>query len=316
MEKFNKLLGDVEQIKGICEEQGIIKKEVELVKSDVTQVKDELAQFKAEMRAELTQVKADTLKNTASIGKLQKDSQEEKTYRYSKDQYSKKYNVIIRGIPYSQNENVRNIVRVIADKLKINLQAFHLAAAHRLPADEGAIPPIIVRFNDLDIKSEMVTKAKKEKLNGSDFGSLECPIYVDEHLNAHTMRLLNEAKRQRDLGIFAFAWCRDGKVYIRDVQGEPRRRIIAMEDLTRTSSRKRTVEERSPNGSDSVNRATNGVTSQPTGDRQFNKRTANQPLAAAWGNRSQNLNAGVLANKPQGEQQTADWPQNAPAAPK
>ncbi len=60
------------------------------------------------------------------------------------------------------------------------------------------------------------------------------------------MELLNEAKKQKDLGLFQYVWCQEGKVFVRDVESQPKRRITSLQDLERGISRKRNIDIRSP----------------------------------------------------------------------
>lgn len=122
---------------------------------------------------------------------------------YDLEQYSKKSNLIIRGIPYDEKEDLYVWIEKLANKLEINIQLYHICAIHRLLSRQ-AIPPIVVMLNNFNVKRELITRAKKRKLIARDFGAGNSPIYVNEHLSAYTMSLLNEAKKQRDLGMLKY----------------------------------------------------------------------------------------------------------------
>ena len=88
------------------------------------------------------------------------------------------------------------------------------------------------------------------------------PIFVDEHLTRETLALLHAAKCAKWKGFIEDAWCRDGKIFIREIAGGPTRRIgdtTYLESLgldinevqsqrskNRANKPKRTVDMRSP----------------------------------------------------------------------
>ncbi len=56
-------------------------------------------------------------------------------------QYSCKNNPIINGIPCKKDENLRDVVRKVAEKLKVNVNENDIAVAHCLAARKD-IPPL------------------------------------------------------------------------------------------------------------------------------------------------------------------------------
>lgn len=219
-DKFEKLLEDVAVIKGLCSEWGMLKEEV-------------------------AAVRVDTDRNSDQIKRLTKENAMLRSRVDEMDQYSRKCNVIIQGIPSKEKENLLQVVKFVATKVKVDLQDYHVCAVHRLPSKKE-IDPIIIRLNNLHIKTALIAKAKKMKLNASDLGMGTHPIFVDEHLTAQTIEMLKEARKLRDLGQFEQVWCWEGKVFVRDVEGQPRRRILSMQDLRQVGSRKRNLDVRSP----------------------------------------------------------------------
>lgn len=77
------------------------------------------------------------------------------------DQYSSKPNQVIHGIPQDNNEVARNLIMLLASKLKVRLNEYDICAAHRLPS-KGKTAPIIVRLNNYDRKRELLVEAKKK----------------------------------------------------------------------------------------------------------------------------------------------------------
>lgn len=175
-----------------------------------------------------TNVKFDTL--TEEVGKLKLENNELKDKMnvlsqenhelkhavYSLEQYSRKNNAIITGVPPAEKENTRELVKKIAGVLQIKISDYDIAAAHRLPAKGGKIPAIIVKLNNNDTKTALVKNSKAKKLTCANLGwEEESPIFVSDHLTTYNAILLSKARQLKFSGIISHAWCREGKIFIR-----------------------------------------------------------------------------------------------------
>ncbi len=72
-------------------------------------------------------------------------------------------NIVIHGIP-EKNKLTKDLVKMLAGKLDVQLSDYEICAAYRLPT-KGRIAPIIARLNTYDKKSKLLVRAKKKKLN-------------------------------------------------------------------------------------------------------------------------------------------------------
>jgi len=126
------------------------------------------------------------------------------------EQYSKKANIIVNGLPYSENENVRGKFFQLAEELRVELYDYDIGAIHRLPAREGKIPGIVVNLNCMDSKEALIRNSRREKLtlNG-------CPIFIDEHLTKKNADILRKAKQLVRKGVYDSAWYVNGKIWTR-----------------------------------------------------------------------------------------------------
>ena len=68
-------------------------------------------------------------------------------------QYSRKNNVIINGVPVTENEDMRKVANEVASALNVTLQEYDICAVHRLPSRPDKIPAIVLRLNTGDIKN-------------------------------------------------------------------------------------------------------------------------------------------------------------------
>jgi len=148
------------------------------------------------------------------INQLINENRELKRNVEENEQYSKKSNVIINGVPETNDEELRKVIGEVASCLGIELHDYDLQAAHTLPS-KSEIKPIIVKFNNYDKQKEMIVQARKLKISSDALGlSPNVPIYIDEHLTKPTIELINQAKNLKKQGKLTTVLCRDGKVKI------------------------------------------------------------------------------------------------------
>lgn len=147
------------------------------------------------------------------------------------EQYSRRENVIINGIPKKDNENVREIVKKVAEKLKVPLYDYSIISAHRLPSKQNTYP-IVAKLLDRDVKTALVKASKKEKINSGllNYETVQ-PIYCDDHLTYGTRSILNTAKKLRENNIIKFVWIRNCNVYIRENENSKAIIIRSLEQL-------------------------------------------------------------------------------------
>jgi hypothetical protein len=144
----------------------------------------------------------------------------------SLEQHSKKFNLIINGLPTEENENLCDQLRELLKELRIEVHNNDVCAIHRLPARNDQIPSIIVRLNNLDLKQLLIKKAKEARLNYD--GS---KIFIDEHLTRKNAEILKRAKQLTKGNKINSAWFHNGSVRIRESKGGSVRRIDDISQL-------------------------------------------------------------------------------------
>lgn len=247
--KLMEMKNEIEEIKSLC-------------KSTNTAVQS--------LSNDVEDLKRDNEATKSDINLLASENEELRVKVNELTQYSMKNNLIFQGIPYKDEESVREVIMRIAEVLEVKIENYHIAAAHRLPARAGkeAIP-IIVKFNDNDIKSAILSKAKIMKPKGSDIGfESSLPVYVDEHLTKETLKLWLTAKNMVKNGVIFNATCREGKIKIRRTESSNPMRVVSISQLERfnhvsdmdseqevwnegrSNGTKRSVEIRSPENND------------------------------------------------------------------
>ncbi len=144
-------------------------------------------------------------------------------------------NLIINGVPKTKDENVRALVRDIADKLKVEISNDDTAAARRLATNQE-ISQIIVKFVKHEVKPNIIVASKKMKLNGAALKyQPPLPIYCGELLIQKTKQELAAAKNLHHNGIVKYVRTKNGMVRVRVSEDSPAITIRDMSGLEETA---------------------------------------------------------------------------------
>lgn len=221
--KFNKLIDDMA-----------------VIKTTITEVNTKFS----DLKSEIDKLNQDNKKMEMHIQTLSQENKILKQTVSSLEQYSRKNNLIINGIPYCKGENVRSIVKAIADKLKIAMYDYNIAACHRLPARKVNNQSIILCLNDSDVKSSILNAIKRNKIYCNDIGiDDKNQILIGEHLTNDTLELLRSTKILKIQGKVEFVWCKDGKIFIRENSESRAIKINDQEHLMMISNQFEEVEQ-------------------------------------------------------------------------
>lgn len=151
------------------------------------------------------------------------------------EQYSRRNNLEISGIPPTANESVSDIVRDVGTALGVDVQDTQIAAAHRVPTfNKGRSPSLIVQFHSRTIKHDMLSKFREKKtLMANQVNPLFTPqrVYVNEHLSPENKVFLSKLKQKCKEINYAYVWCRDGKFFARKNSGAKCVKINTYDDL-------------------------------------------------------------------------------------
>ena len=88
-------------------------------------------------------------------------------------QYLRRDMLEIHGIPVTTGENTNNIVKKVASLIEpdFELADQEISISHRLPAAEGYIPPIIVKFTRRDTRNKIYSQKRNlSSKRASDLG--------------------------------------------------------------------------------------------------------------------------------------------------
>lgn len=156
------------------------------------------------------------------------------------EQYSRRDNVEIVGVPYSPKENIYSILEGISKLLDIRHSSSEVSIAHRLPDKKGnGKPNIIVKFVNRYIKDDWINAAKKStRLTAAELSNSwpSTSIYINDHLTYSNKRLLAYLRDLLKQKKIVNAWSRDCRVLMR-VRAEGRVfHVKTMEDVEKALS--------------------------------------------------------------------------------
>ena len=125
-------------------------------------------------------VDIDNLKK--SIWKINKQQYETEEQLDDLEQYGRRENLEIHGIPWTKQENTNKIVQKVARELNIKVSESDISTSHRLPLgmlnDKNHHPPIIVRFSNRDKRNEVFRKRHAIKSHANPSSNSSSPNVI------------------------------------------------------------------------------------------------------------------------------------------
>ena len=142
------------------------------------------------------------------------------------DQYSRRNNIVIAGVPESEQTSTETqVINILNDYVDEPITPNDIDRCHRLRmnpknASKTVGPPktpeIIVKFVSLKSKASIMTKDPMEKLrNDNKTRSESSKIYIREDLTKKRANVLYKARQLKKSGLIKDAFTRDGTITIR-----------------------------------------------------------------------------------------------------
>ena len=148
------------------------------------------------------------------------------------EQYTRKYNLEIDGIPEVHGEDLEEIVIKLARSIDADVGPDDIDTVHRFKKGKRQPNPIIVRFNNYYSKREMyygcrkLCKANVRHISGAQ------KIYINENLTFQRAALFKKVRDKKRLHQGRKVWTTDGKIFVKpDSCLEHIIRINSAEDL-------------------------------------------------------------------------------------
>lgn len=143
----------------------------------------------------------------------------------------------IQGVPRQANEDLLQTVCNIASALDAPITRESITAAYRIQRRTGNLhdpPAIVVRLQQQSAKEMVLAKRRvKRNFSTSDIGLAGATgaIYVNEALTPYFKKVYYEANKLKKSQRIKFLWVRNGSIFIRKAEGEPKNIILSIEQL-------------------------------------------------------------------------------------
>lgn len=157
------------------------------------------------------------------------------------EQYSRSSNVEIHGINEKPNENCKDLVVKLAQKLNLPIENCDVDVAHRITSSQKNHPkPIIAQFLSRTKRDLLL---QKKKLCVTDMSlpvsSVGSTVYINENISPYFKNLYRLAKTASNNSTrkFQYIWFKNSKLFIRKNPGSPIHRILCEDDINRYITR-------------------------------------------------------------------------------
>ena len=147
------------------------------------------------------------------------------------EQYTRKFNLAICGIPEDENEDLEDTIIKLSECLNVDLRVKDIDIIHRFKKGNMAPKPIIVRLSNYFSKDEMYrSRWKLHNANVSSVFGAE-KIYINENLTARRAGLFKKVRDQKRLHQEWKIWTVDGNIFIKPSPSSRTSKINSLDDL-------------------------------------------------------------------------------------
>ena len=237
----NLLISEPKTLKRNCEE---LRESLEFTQSKMeematknTALQEQMGEMETAniaLQKRMTQLETDLKKKSEENAKFEKKLDGIFMQHDDLEQYTRKFNLELHGIPETVDKDPKDIVLDLAKLMEIDLTYEDIDIAHRLNKGNKSPRPIIVRFSNYYSKEQMYRGRweLRKKSSLRDLGVDPKNVYINENLTAYRAGLFKEV-RDRKRKNWKF-WTIDGKIFVKpDPIGDVIFKIQRKEDLSK-----------------------------------------------------------------------------------
>ena len=149
------------------------------------------------------------------------------------EQYSRKFNLEIHGIPERKEEDITQIILHLAETTDAHVREEDIDICYRLYKAEGKPRPTVVKFTNYDSKYEMYSKRLRlRKVDNREKFGVE-RVFINENLTSRRALLYSKVRKKvKDNSVWN-TWTMDGKLFSRKSPTGRPIRIKAEDDINK-----------------------------------------------------------------------------------
>lgn len=128
----------------------------------------------------------------------------------------------------SPNESIPGVLKKLGDAVGEAITSADIEVCHRVNTRDRKNTNIIVQFQRRSKHDQVLEKARKKQLTNNHLGLTSSeespedqPIYINEHLCPHLMKLLGKTTARRHECGWKYAWSKNGSIYARRTDTSP-----------------------------------------------------------------------------------------------
>lgn len=219
----------------------VIQQDLHQVKSDIADLKvavndrfDQLAVRVEDIESRLTLVES----MKSEVESLKEQLREVLNEGHKNEQWVRRSNIQINGIPQKNGENLIKIVKTLAERCNFSLDPdrdidFVTRVAVKNDIDGKKIKPIILKMQSRYKKDDLLTSLRKLNIKASDMGFVggNGRIYFNNHLSSRNKQLLQQAKLRAKEKNYTYCWVRNCTIMVRKSENSPVIHITSQECL-------------------------------------------------------------------------------------
>lgn len=213
--------------------------EVQEMKDTMTLINEHFEKFKSELERVLNDNKELKKENE----RLQKQCLENETCTKELEnrltqceQYSRRYNLEIKGVVEREHENIATLMEKVGEVLEEPILASEIEVCHRVPTRNERLSKILVHFKSRQKRDLVFEKARKKRITNNSLGVTtepgeSAPVFVNEHLCPTLKRLLASTIARKRQFSWRFVWTRNGRILTRKTHGSRTLHVSSDNDL-------------------------------------------------------------------------------------
>lgn len=145
-------------------------------------------------------------------------------------QYSRRCNMEVHGLPFTQGENLIKVMEDLSVKLNLPLlQSSDILAIHRLPKRTDLSSTVLVSFASPAIKN--VWMAARGGLRRLSQPAHQLRLFFNDNLTAANRELFWMARSKGKESGFRFVWIKNAKIFAKKEEGSLALRISTVRDI-------------------------------------------------------------------------------------
>lgn len=218
-----------------------LRKELREINESLTFINKSYEELKGEVRearSEQKELRAENAKLQSLCQQLTNQVSSSENRILQCEQYSRNFNLEIKGVPMQSDENLTALLKKLGDVTGEAITADDIELCHRVPVAKSPTEKnIVVQFTRRAKRNNVLEKARRMRLTTTDLGLRpQVPIYVNEHLCPELKKLLGQTtSKKRDSG-WKFVWVRNGQIFARKMEDSPVVKICCANDLSKISA--------------------------------------------------------------------------------